>query len=79
MKALKGIINKQKSNFPLDQVFFKDQKIFDLDLKTFFFNQWIIVGHESRIIKRGEYFLSNMKHGTPVIPLAYAYLVSLET
>ena len=60
MKALKGIINKQKTNFPLDQVFFKDQKIFDLDLKTFFFNQWIILGHESRIKKRGEYFLSNV-------------------
>ena len=44
MKFLKDIITKQKSNFPLDQVFFKDQEIFDFDLKTFFLINGFLLG-----------------------------------
>jgi len=51
------LIKSQKDNFPLDQPFYKNKNIFKIDLRTFFFNQWIFVGHISRIPKKGDYFL----------------------
>ena len=54
--SLKQLIKSQKPNFPLEQHFYMDPTIFNLDMETFFFNQWIIVGHESRIPKKGNYF-----------------------
>ena len=57
---LVDLIKKQKDNFPLDQSFYIDKDIYDIDLKNIFFNQWIFVGHESRIPKKGDYFLFNV-------------------
>ena len=50
------LIKKQKDKFPLSQSFYTDKDIYDIDLKNIFFNQWIFVGHESRIPNKGDYF-----------------------
>ena len=54
---LKKKINSQKNNFSLDQCFYKDPMIYKLDIETFFYNQWIFIGHESQIKNIGDYFL----------------------
>ena len=51
------LISDQKENFPLDQQFYTDPSIYDIDLETFFYNQWIFVGHESQIKKYWRLFL----------------------
>jgi len=56
-KKLKELIKVQKPGYTLDQVFYKDPKIYEIDLNTFFFNHWIFVGHISRIPNIGDYFL----------------------
>ena len=61
------LINSQKENFPLDQTFYVNKKIFELDLETFFFNQWIFVGHISRIPKKGDYFLFSIGNESIII------------
>ena len=61
------LINSQKENFPLDQPFYVSKKIFELDLKIFFFNQWIFVGHISRIPKKGDYFLFSIGNESIII------------
>ena len=57
---LKNLIKKQKSNYTLDQEFYVDDYIFDLDIKNIFSKQWVFVGHISRIPKYGDYFLFNI-------------------
>ena len=65
--SLKQLIKFQKPNFPLEQRFYMDSTIFNLDMETFFFNQWIIVGHESRIPEKGNYFLFNIENESIII------------
>ena len=57
---LKNLIQKQKSNFTLDQEFYVNEDIFDLDIKNIFSKQWVFVGHVSRIPNYGDYFLFNI-------------------
>ena len=57
---IKNLIRKQKLNFSLDQEFYTNQDIFDLDIKNIFSKQWVFVGHISRIPNYGDYFLFNI-------------------
>ena len=41
---LLDLIKSQKDNFSLDQSFYTNKSIFEMDLKTFFFNQGTICG-----------------------------------
>ena len=61
------LINSQKDNFPLDQSFYIDSDIYDIDLETFFYNQWIFVGHESQIKNIGDYFLFEIGNESIII------------
>ncbi|MEC7857944.1 MAG: aromatic ring-hydroxylating dioxygenase subunit alpha [Bacteroidota bacterium] len=61
------LINSQKQKFPLEQPFYVDKEIFELDLKTFFYNQWVFVGHISRIPKKGDYFLFSIGNESIII------------
>jgi len=61
------LISNQKENFPLDQQFYTDPSIYDIDLETFFYNQWIFIGHESRIPKKGDYFLFNIGNESIIV------------
>ena len=62
-----NLISRQKKNFPLDQPFYTDREIFKLDIETFFFNQWVFVGHESRIKENGEFFLFEIENESIII------------
>ena len=57
---IKKLIKKQKSNHTLDQQFYVNDYIFDLDIKNIFYKQWVFVGHISRIPNYGDYFLFNI-------------------
>lgn len=61
------VISNQKENFPLDQQFYTDPSIYDIDLETFFYNQWIFVGHESQIKNTGDYFLFEIGNESIII------------
>ena len=57
---LVNLIKRQKPNYSLDQAFYVDEDIFELDIKNIFSKQWVFVGHVSRIPKNGDYFLFNI-------------------
>ena len=61
------LISNQKENFPLDQQFYTDPSIYDIDLETFFYDQWIFVGHESQIKNTGDYFLFEIGNESIII------------
>ena len=64
---LKKLISKQKLNYPLDQEFYVNDHIFDLDIKNIFSKQWVFVGHTSRIPNHGDYFLFNIAKESIII------------
>lgn len=43
--------------YSLEQRFYRDPAIFDLDLDRIFFRHWLFAGHASRIREAGDYFL----------------------
>ena len=57
---IKTLIKKQKINHTLDQQFYINDDIFELDVKNIFYKQWVFVGHISRIPHLGDYFLFNI-------------------
>jgi Rieske 2Fe-2S family protein len=61
------LIDQQKDNFPLDQSFYTDSYIYEVDLETFYYNQWIFVGHESQIKNTGDYFLFEIGNESIII------------
>ncbi|PDH42633.1 MAG: hypothetical protein CND83_01305 [Rhodothermaeota bacterium MED-G19] len=61
------LINSQKQKFPLEQPFYVNKEIFELDLETFFYNQWVFVGHASRITNKGDYFLFSIGNESIII------------
>lgn len=51
------IIERQKPSCSLEGVFYKDPQVFQLDMEHVIPHQWLLVDHESRIAKPGDYFL----------------------
>jgi glycine betaine catabolism A len=54
---LSDIITRQNESCSLEQVFYTDPDIFQLDMEHIVDHQWILVDHVSRIPNRGNYFL----------------------
>ena len=57
MNTIKELLNNQKEDWSLDQRFYKDASIFDLEKHNIFYNSWIFIGHESQIPNKGDFFV----------------------
>ena len=57
MKNIEKLLCQHQEDWSLDQEFYKDQSIFNLEKKKILFNSWIFIGHESQIPNKGDYFL----------------------
>ena len=57
MKSIKELLNHHQEDWSLDQRFYKDESIFDLEKNHIFYDSWIFIGHESQIPNKGDYFV----------------------
>ena len=57
MNIIKELLNNQQEDWSLDQKFYKDTSIFDLEKHNIFYNSWIFIGHESQIPNKGDFFV----------------------
>jgi len=57
MNSIKELLNHQQEDWSLDQRFYKDISIFDLEKHNIFYNSWIFIGHESQIPNKGDFFV----------------------
>ena len=57
MKSIKELLNHHQEDWSLDQRFYKDESIFDLEKNHIFYDSWIFIGHESQISNKGDYFV----------------------
>ena len=60
MEKLEQLINNQIKDWSLDQKFYKDKEIFNLEIEKIYMNSWLLAGHESQIPNSGDYFLFNL-------------------
>ena len=60
MEKLEQLINNQIKDWSLDQKFYKDEEIFNLEIEKIYMNSWLLAGHESQIPNAGDYFLFNL-------------------
>ena len=64
---LTRLIENQKDNFPLEQKFFTDKQIFEEDFKHIFSNQWVFIGHISRIPNKGDFFITEIANESIIV------------
>ena len=64
---LTRLIENQKDNFPLEQKFFTDKQIFEEDFKHIFSNQWVFIGHISRIPNKGDFFIVEIANESIIV------------
>ena len=57
MNSIKELLNHHQEDWSLDQRFYKDESIFDLEKRHIFYDSWIFIGHESQIQNKGDYFV----------------------
>ena len=57
MNTIRELLNNQQEDWSLDQKFYKDTSIFDLEKHNIFYNSWIFIGHESQIPNKGDFFV----------------------
>ena len=57
MSNIKKLLNHHQEDWSLDQRFYKDESIFDLEKNHIFYDSWIFIGHESQIQNKGDYFV----------------------
>ena len=57
MSSIKELLNHHREDWSLDQRFYKDELIFDLEKRHIFYDSWIFIGHESQIQNKGDYFV----------------------
>jgi len=67
MEKLEQLINNQVKDWSLDQEFYKDKEIYDLEIEKIYMNSWLLAGHESQIPNTGDYFLFNLLSESVII------------
>ena len=55
-EGLKDALAQYRSGFALPRVFYKDQSIFQHDMRKFVMNHWHCAGHASMVKQPGDYF-----------------------
>ncbi len=64
---IQELLNNQKSGYTLEQPFYTNQQIFDLEWKHIFQKNWLYAGTTARIPKPGDYFIYNLQKDAIII------------
>lgn len=64
---LASLIEGQKDGWSLDQAFYTDQQIFDLEWKRIWSKYWLFAGTTSEIPKPGDYFTYTLQNNSIII------------
>jgi len=64
---LADLIARRRPGNSLEQLFYADPRIFDIDTDRIFRRYWLYAGHSSRIPNRGDYFLCEMANESILI------------
>ncbi len=60
-------ITTRKPGFSLEQLFYTNPEIFNLDIESVFKRYWLLAGHVSQIPKDGDYFLYNIANESVIV------------
>lgn len=66
-KSLDDLINDYKYGYSLEQDFYKNPEIYDLEMRKIFLHHWILAGHTSQIANSGDFFLFEFDNESIII------------
>lgn len=66
-KRLNALIAQRLPDHALDQVFYKDESIYQRDVDRIFMRSWLYAGHTSEIPDKGDYFLFNLADESVIV------------
>ena len=66
-QAIKQIVSRHRSGYALEQPFYTDPDIYELDIDKIFMQSWLYAGHMSEIPNVGDYFLFDFANESIVI------------
>ena len=66
-QGLKKLLQAHKSGWSLDQSFYTDPDIFDLEMRHIIKRQWIMAGHVSQIPNAGDWMVFNLARESAII------------
>ena len=58
-----------KSGYSLDQIYYKDESIYNLEINNIFHKHWLFAGHTSQLQDIGDYFLYEFSNESIIIIL----------
>ena len=58
-----------KSGYSLNQIYYKDESIYNLEINNIFHKHWLFAGHTSQLQDIGDYFLYEFANESIIIIL----------
>ncbi len=65
--SIRDLIERRRAGMSLEQPFYTDPNIFDIEMERIFGRYWLHAGHTSRIPNRGDYFLYTIANESIII------------
>ena len=66
-RTVQELIAEQKPGYSLDQRFYTDPEIYELELERIISRHWILAGHESELAKPGDFKVLNVARESAII------------
>ncbi|HEX2523009.1 MAG TPA: aromatic ring-hydroxylating dioxygenase subunit alpha, partial [Terriglobia bacterium] len=64
---IQQLIDRHRPGWTLEQRFFIDSAVFELEMQKIFMHHWLFAGHVSQIPCRGDYFLYDIGGESTII------------
>ena len=66
-RFVQSLIEKYKTGFSLEQAFYTNNEIFELERKHIFQEDWLYAGNTAQIPKAGDYFLFHLQRDSIIV------------
>jgi Rieske 2Fe-2S family protein len=67
MQSIEDLIASQRPGYSLDQAFYTNREIFELELERIIYRNWIFAGHESQFPNPGDFRVLNVAGESAII------------
>ena len=67
LQSIGELISAQKPGYSLDQRFYTDPAIYELELERIIYRNWLIVGHQSELPNVGDYKVFTAGHESAIV------------
>ena len=66
-RSIEKLVANQKPGYALDQRFYTDQSIYELEIERIIARNWIMVGHQSELPEAGDFKVVNIANESAIV------------